>query len=98
MNKTTIWEILNTTYSHNPSLSLSVSNKTKEITIGGYGSPDPVIGNLEELYKKNKSKADKTAKELIEIAERFVEEENKRFQKLIKKRKEGKKDEKKEND
>ena len=86
MNKTTIWEILDQVYEKNNKLRLSVLNKTKDITIDGYGRPAPIIGNLEEIYKKNKNKVDKTVKELVNISEAFIEKERKRMEAAIKKK------------
>ena len=87
MNKTTIWEILDQVYEYDHHYRLSVNNKTKDITLDGFGRPAPVIGNLEEIYKNNKSKADKTAKEIIKLTGDFIKEEYERMQKIIKKRK-----------
>lgn len=74
MNKKTIWEILDEVYEKNPRARLKVANKTFEITIDGFGMPEPVLGNLDELYKQHKSK---TAKVLLDIVNKFLEKEKK---------------------
>lgn len=74
MNKKTIWEILDKVFETDNRFRLSVDNKTKDITIDGHGRPAPKLGNLEDIYKNNKSKTDKTAKELISICNDFFKE------------------------
>lgn len=75
MNKTTIWEILDAVYEQNPRAKLKVAHKTGEITIDGFGVPEPALGNLEELYKQHKSK---TAKVLLDVVNQFLEKEEKK--------------------
>lgn len=71
MKKTTIWEILDEIYEQDSRARLKVSNKTFDITIDGFGRPEPVLGNLEEIYKNNKSNTKKTVKELLGIVSDF---------------------------
>lgn len=74
MNKPTILEILNKAYEEEPLATLVVNNKTKDITISRHGSPAPLLGNMEELYKANKGKVDKTVKALVQIVRDFEED------------------------